>query len=227
MYKCSNRRIFQKQWPDHGTTRYEDESDFIPVISGGLVATTQKWWKDSGGFDPGMRGALPCHALAVCMQFFIWLQSPGLRSRTRSRHPYIISCVYIYIYEHDILDYISTFSYLLQSTYQKKFRSQTSDNMDRWKGRGGKSQWGEEKKWEDQRRGREGRKRMQVREKVGKSRFHSVFSNDLWLRKEGRKVMKSRFAKAAGAEPAGQMRDEKLHAVVARRTFWSQNVKNT
>ncbi|CAE7639946.1 gly-6 [Symbiodinium sp. CCMP2592] len=35
---------------------YEDQSDFIPVISGGLVATTQKWWKDSGGFDPGMRG---------------------------------------------------------------------------------------------------------------------------------------------------------------------------
>ena len=26
---------------------------------------------------------------------------------------------------------------------------------------------------------------------------------------------KSRLAKAAGAEPAGQMRDEKLHAVVA------------
>eukprot|EP00434_Breviolum_minutum_P033751 symbB.v1.2.029867.t1/scaffold3241.1/size60449/2 len=35
---------------------YEDESDFIPVISGGLVATTRKWWQDSGGFDPGMRG---------------------------------------------------------------------------------------------------------------------------------------------------------------------------
>ena len=30
---------------------------------------------------------------------------------------------------------------------------------------------------------------------------------------------KSRLAKAAGAEPAGQMRDEKLHAVVARSTF--------
>ena len=27
---------------------------------------------------------------------------------------------------------------------------------------------------------------------------------------------KSRLAKAAGAEPCGQMRDEKLHAVVAR-----------
>ena len=36
---------------------------------------------------------------------------------------------------------------------------------------------------------------------------------------------KSRLAKAAGAEPAGQMRDEKLHAVVARSTFRSQNVK--
>ena len=35
---------------------------------------------------------------------------------------------------------------------------------------------------------------------------------------------KSRLAKAAGAEPAGQMRDEKLHAVVARSTFRSQNV---
>ena len=38
---------------------------------------------------------------------------------------------------------------------------------------------------------------------------------------------KSRLAKAAGAEPAGQMRDEKLHAVVARSTFPSQNVKST
>ena len=31
----------------------------------------------------------------------------------------------------------------------------------------------------------------------------------------------------AGAEPAGQMRDGKLHAVVARSTFPSQNVQNT
>ena len=37
----------------------------------------------------------------------------------------------------------------------------------------------------------------------------------------------SRLAKAAGAEPAGQMTDEKLHAVVARSTFPSQNVQNT
>ena len=38
---------------------------------------------------------------------------------------------------------------------------------------------------------------------------------------------KSRLAKAAGAEPAGQMRDENLHAVVARSTCPSQNVQNT
>ena len=38
---------------------------------------------------------------------------------------------------------------------------------------------------------------------------------------------KSRLAKAAGAEPAGQMSDEKLHAVVARSTFRIQNVQNT
>ena len=37
---------------------------------------------------------------------------------------------------------------------------------------------------------------------------------------------KSNLAKAAGAEPAGQMRDEKLHAVVARSTFPSQNAQS-
>ena len=38
---------------------------------------------------------------------------------------------------------------------------------------------------------------------------------------------KSRLAEAAGAEPAGQMRDEKLHAVVARSTFASEKATNT
>ena len=38
---------------------------------------------------------------------------------------------------------------------------------------------------------------------------------------------KSRLPKAAGAEPAGQMRDEKLHAVVAKSTFASERAKNT
>ena len=60
-----------------------------------------------------------------------------------------------------------------------------------------------------------------MREKVGKSR-NTVFSM-IW----GSGGSKSRLAKAAGAEPAGQMRDEKLHAVVARSRFPSQNVQNT
>ena len=39
--------------------------------------------------------------------------------------------------------------------------------------------------------------------------------------------LKSRLAKAAGARAAGQMGDEKVHAVVARSTFPTQNVQNT
>ena len=42
----------------------------------------------------------------------------------------------------------------------------------------------------------------------------------------GSRGSKSRLAKAAG-EPSGQMRDEKLHAAVARSTFPSQNAQNT
>ena len=55
-------------------------------------------------------------------------------------------------------------------------------------------------------------KKMQVREKGRKVAIHyvsSIFCGSGWS--------KSRLAKAAGAEPSGQMRDEKLHAVVARR----------
>ena len=103
------------------------------------------------------------------------------------------------------------------SNDRRKFRSQTSDNMDRWKA--------------EQGRGREKRK---IRRKKSKKKEDA----DAW---KGRKVAKhcvfpmiwgsggskSRLAKAAGAEPAGQMRDEKLHAVVARSTFPSQNVQNT
>ena len=55
---------------------------------------------------------------------------------------------------------------------------------------------------------------MQVREKV-----NTMFP--------GSGGSKSRLAKAAGAEISGQMRDEKLHATVARSTLRSKNVKNT
>ena len=58
--------------------------------------------------------------------------------------------------------------------------------------------------------------------KVAKSRFTVFF-----LMICGSGGSKHRLAKAAGAEPCGQMRDEKLHAIVARSTFGSQNVRNT
>ena len=109
---------------------------------------------------------------------------------------------------------------LFFQTYRRKFRSQTSDNMKRWKSRGGKSQRREEKKKEDQRRERVRRQKLQVREKIVKIAKHSVFPMIC-----GSGGSKSRLAKAAGAEPSGQMRDEKLHAAVARSTFPSQNAQ--
>ena len=75
---------------------------------------------------------------------------------------------------------------------------------------------------EKSRRERVRRKKMQMREKVGKSQ------NIVWFPLYcGSGGSKGRLAKAAGAEPAGQMRDEKLHAAVARSTFPSQNVRST
>ena len=64
------------------------------------------------------------------------------------------------------------------------------------------------------------REKMQVREKVGKSQ-NSVFPMFC-----GYGGSKSRLAKAAGAEVASQMRNEKLHAVVARSTFKSKKCQN-
>ena len=107
------------------------------------------------------------------------------------------------------------------------------------KSRGGKSQRREEKRREEERRKkkedqkrqslkkekvseerRSRRKKIEVREKVEKSRNTVCFQS-------GSGGSKSRLAKAAGAEPAGQMRDAKLHAVVARSTFANEKAKNT
>ena len=103
---------------------------------------------------------------------------------------------------------------------RRKFRSQTSDNKDRWK----KQRWEESQKRRAEERRSEKRK-SQKKEDAGarkgrKVAIHCVFPM-IW----GSGGSKSRLAKAAGAEPAGQMRDEKLHAVVARSTFRSQNVQ--
>ena len=122
--------------------------------------------------------------------------------------------------------------------------------MGRWKRRGGKSQR-EEKKWESQRGERERRKKMHVREEVGKSRFTVFFQ---WLRalesnlaKLKRRVRSSlakweiknctplwreaHFQVKSVKNPRcqttfGSCDVEKMHAVVARSTFPSQKCQS-
>ena len=119
--------------------------------------------------------------------------------------------------------------------------------------RGGKIQRGEAKKWEDQRRERVRRKRMQLREKVGKSRFTAFFQWFVAL--EGRKVgslkrrVRSQLARwemknytplwreahfqvkmvktPHDRTTFGRWDVEKWHAVVARSTFPSQTAQST
>ena len=75
-----------------------------------------------------------------------------------------------------------------------------------------------------QRRAEESEKRKSQK-KAPKGR--EIANNSVFPMVCGSGASKSRLAKAAGAEPSGQMRDEKLHAVVARSTFGSQNVQIT
>ena len=93
--------------------------------------------------------------------------------------------------------------------------------MDRWKSRGGKSQRREENKKEDQRRERVRRQKMQLREKVAKSR-HTVFFQ-WFVAPDGRQVgsLKWRVRSHLGRW------DEKVQAVVARSTFPNHNAQNT
>ena len=93
--------------------------------------------------------------------------------------------------------------------------------------------------WADEEQSRaEAERRERLEERSEKRKSQKKEGADA---RKGRKVAKhcvfpmirgsggstSRLAKAAGAEPAGRMRDEKLHAVVARSTFTSPNVQNT
>ena len=128
------------------------------------------------------------------------------------------------------------------SDYRRKFRSETSDNMDSWKAEVRRV-----------RREKIRRKKMQMREKVGKSRFTVFFQ--WFVAPEGRKVgslkrrVRSQLARweMKNCTPLwreahlqvkmykthqvrttfGSWDVEKVHAVVARSTFPSQNVQNT
>ena len=89
------------------------------------------------------------------------------------------------------------------------------------KSRYGKSQRREEKKKENQRR--DSRKKEDPDARKGRKVAKHCVSPMIC----GSGGSKNRRAKAAGAEQSGQMRDKKLHAVVARSTFVSGNAKNT
>ena len=137
--------------------------------------------------------------------------------------------------------------------YRRKFRSQTSDNMDRWKAEQGRGREKRKIRREKSRRERVRRKKMQMREKVGKSR-NTVFFQ--WFgAPEGRKVgslkrrVRSQLARWEmknctplwreahfqvkmhkthhGRTTFGSWDVEKAHAIVARSTFPSQNAQNT
>ena len=105
---------------------------------------------------------------------------------------------------------------------RRKFRSQTSDNVDRWKAEQGR---GREKRRVEERRSE--KRKSQKKEDADARKGRKVAKHCVFPMIWGSGGSKSRLAKAAGAEPAGQMRYEKLHAVVARSTFASQNVQNT
>jgi len=85
----------------------------------------------------------------------------------------------------------------------------------------------EKQRWEESEKRREEERRSEKRKsqkkedagarKGGKAAIHHVFPMIC-----GSGGSKSRLAKAADAEPSGQMRDEELHAVVARSTCASE-----
>ena len=89
-----------------------------------------------------------------------------------------------------------------------------------------KQTW-EESGWISQEVRRSEKRKSEKQEDAGarkgrKVTIHCVFPM-IW----GSGGSKSNLAKGASAEPAGQMRDERLHAVVARSTCPSENVENT
>ena len=82
----------------------------------------------------------------------------------------------------------------------------------------------DKQRWEESEKRKSQRKEDAGARKDRKVAIHSV---PVFPRICGFGGSKSRLSKATGAEPSGQMRDEKLHAVVARSTCRTQNVQST
>ena len=90
----------------------------------------------------------------------------------------------------------------------------------------------EKQRWEESERRRAKERRWEKRknkekEDAGTRKGRKVAKHCVCPMVCGSRGSKSRLAKAAGAEPSGQMRNEKLHAVVARSTFGSETAKST
>ena len=92
--------------------------------------------------------------------------------------------------------------------------------------------WTEKQRWEESEKRRDGTRRdekrkSQKKEDASARNGRKVAKHSVFPMICGSEGSKSRLAEAAGAEPSGQMRDEKVHAVVARSTFASEKAKNT
>ena len=93
--------------------------------------------------------------------------------------------------------------------------------MDRWKSQGREEP--ERRRAEEE--GSEKRK-SEKKEDAGARKGRKVAIHCVFPMICGCGGSQSGLAKAAGAEPCGEMRDEKLHAVVARSRFASEKAKN-
>ena len=168
---------------------------------------------------------------------------------------YIWYDIYIYLYIWYIYIWYSCpniYVYMIEGSLEVKLPT-IYDNMDRWKAEQGRGREKRKIRRKKSRRERVRRKKMEMREKVGKSR-NTVFFQ--WFgAPEGRKVgslkrrVRSQLARweMKNCTPLwreahfqvkmykahhcrttfGSCDVEKVHAVVARSTFPSQNVQNT
>ena len=106
--------------------------------------------------------------------------------------------------------------------HRRKFRSQASDNMDKWTAEMGRV--GEKRRVEER---RSEKRKSQKKEDAGARKGKKVAKHCVFLMICGSGGSKSRLAKAAGAEPSGQMRDEKIARRCGVKHMSSQNAENT
>ena len=104
---------------------------------------------------------------------------------------------------------------MIEGSLEVKLPTMWTDEKQRW------SRRIEKRRAEE----RSEKRKSQKKEDAGARKGRKVAKNCVFPMICGSRGSTSRLAKAARAEPAGQMRDEKLHPVVARSTSRSQNVQ--